>query len=305
VTVDVATGEIVPARPSAARTLDVLREQIAPKANDDELHWLAAVSSRLDLDPIAGHIVLIPRYDNRLGRDVHRPQITADGRLVLADRTGELEGFDGPEWTGPRNKDGSHTWLEVWDDEDPEAMPYAARVFVHRRGRSLPANGTVRWREFVQTDKAGKPLSTWAKMPSHMLGKVALSLGLRRAFPGILTGDDIYDDFVPFERERDQDPPDGQRTTGGGTSRNPPPRRVSTGPPPPSPAAADELVKRIGALSREDHHAFGEWQHSRRFSNAPAEWSSAVRGQIARELDRVEAQAKDDAEAYDDAQADE
>ena len=183
-------------------SLDVLKDQLAPNATDDELRYLGAVAQRLGLDPIAGHIVLIPRWDSRLGRDVHRPQVTADGRLVLADRTGELEGFDGPEWCGPRNPDGSHTWLDVWEGDDP---PHAARVFVYRAGRR-PANGTVRWSEFAQRDRQGRLTGLWAKMESHMLGKVALSLGMRRAFPGIVPIDaDLDDDLADIERRPEPD----------------------------------------------------------------------------------------------------
>jgi hypothetical protein len=285
------------------RAVDVLREQLAPQASDAELEYLAQVGQRLGLDPIAGHIVLIPRWDSRVKKMVHRPQITADGRLVLADRTGELDGFSGPEWTGPREKDGSHAWVDVWDEDFP---PHAARVFVYRKGRSHPVNGTVRWFEFAQTDSNGNVLPTWKQMPSHMLGKVALSLGIRRAFPGIIPTDldvEVHDDFEPYEREStpDEGGADQQPTSEGRTPGIPPSRRAPAGSGTvPSPASAEALVARIGALSREDHHAFGEWQHSRRFSNAPAEWSSAVRGQIARELDRVEAEAAADAQAYDD-----
>jgi hypothetical protein len=171
-----------PARPEARSALDVLREQIAPDASDAELEYLAQVAARYQLDAIAGQVVLYPRYDRRLGRKVHRPIVTAEGRHVIAERTGELEGIDGPQWCGPRNPDGTHTWLDVWDYDE---APHAARVFVHRRGR-LPFNGTVRWAEFAQYDGSGNLTPTWRQMPSHMLGKTALSLGLRRAFPGLI-----------------------------------------------------------------------------------------------------------------------
>jgi hypothetical protein len=181
------------------RLLDTLREQIAPEANDEELAWLAAVGQRLDLDPIAGQLVLIGRWDSRIGRKVHRPQITVDGRLLLAQRTGEYNGADGPEWTGPRNERGEHDWVEVWDGDTP---PHAARCIVYRKGRDHPANGTVRWQEFAQwTGTPPRLMPTWASMPSHMLGKVALSLGLRRAFPDVIPADaDVDDDFAPYER---------------------------------------------------------------------------------------------------------
>ena len=184
-------------------SLDTLRDQIAPKASDDELRYLGAVAQRLGLDPIAGHIVLIGRFDSRLSREVHRPQVTADGRLVLAERTGQYHGYDGPEWCGPRNKTGGHDWVDVWDDDDP---PHAARVIVHRSGWR-PTNGTVRWAEFAQKQKSGQLAPTWQQMPAHMLAKVALSLALRRAFPGVVPVDaDLDDDLADVERRSDDAP---------------------------------------------------------------------------------------------------
>ena len=47
--------------------LNLIRDQLAPGAPDDELAWFGAVADRLELDPFAGHIVLIPRWDNRVG----------------------------------------------------------------------------------------------------------------------------------------------------------------------------------------------------------------------------------------------
>jgi hypothetical protein len=73
----------------------------------------------------------------------------------------------------------------VWDDDDD--WPYAARVLVYRHDWTRPANGTAKWSEFHQTigGAGGSQVLSpfWRRMPSHMLGKVAESLALRRAFP--------------------------------------------------------------------------------------------------------------------------
>ena len=187
-------------------SLDTLREKIAPKAGPDDLRYLGAVAQHLGLDPIAGHIVLIPRWDSRLGREIHRPQVTTEGRLVLAERTGQLEGFDGPVWCGPSDSKAGRppVWVEVWDDDDP---PHAARVLVYRRGWR-PINGTVRWAEFAQRDRGGKLLALWDQMKAHMLGKTALNLALRRGFPGIIPTDaDLDDDFPDIETPQAVDGP--------------------------------------------------------------------------------------------------
>jgi phage recombination protein Bet len=169
--------------------LNTIRDQLAPGASDAELQWFGQVAQRLDLDPFRGQIVLIPRWDNRVKRNVYRPQVTVDGRRALATRTGQLTGIEGPWWTGPRNERGELNWQELWDNDNEP--PYAARVFVYRFGWVKPANGTAKWSEFAQwvRPKDGDPflVPTWAAMPAHMLGKVAESMALRRAFPEVIS----------------------------------------------------------------------------------------------------------------------
>jgi hypothetical protein len=177
-------------------TVKVLREQLGVyDAREEELRHFARVCTALELSPFAGQIVLIGRHDRRAARVVYRPQITVDGRRARAERTGLLDGIDGPEWCGPRRFDETGDrlprpklpleWEDVWTDD--EAFPYCARVLVLRKDWSRPANGTAKWSEFAQyvpAPNGGQKLSPfWYRMPSHMLGKVAESLALRRAFP--------------------------------------------------------------------------------------------------------------------------
>jgi phage recombination protein Bet len=171
-------------RAGSSHPIAVLRDQLAPEASDQELAFFAQVCARLDLSPFADQIVLIGRYDNRLKRKVHRHQITVAGRRTLATRTGRLAGIEGPVWCGPRNARGELEWTDVWDDD--ERPPYCARVLVYVKDWVTPANGTAKWSEFVQTDQGGVPTVMWRRMPSHMLGKVAESMALRRAFPDVI-----------------------------------------------------------------------------------------------------------------------
>ena len=120
-------------------TTQTLREQFAPNATDVELSYFAAVAAHLDLDPWAGHIVLIPHWDKRAGHNVYRPTMTVAGRRFIAERSGRLVAIDGPYWCAPRwvDDDGNRgplEWLEVWDLDGP---PYAARVLVHVAGWEL------------------------------------------------------------------------------------------------------------------------------------------------------------------------
>jgi len=188
-------GDLTPARGSSE--LEILRQQFAPNAGDEELAYFAKVSNHLALDPWAGHICLM-----EIG-GAHRPTITVAGRRFIADRTGRLRGIVGPEWRGRTIvlEDGTKDrppYEEDWEPEDPEAdpYPYAARCLVLRSDWDRPANGTALWSEFSRwtkrwedrkTGEVTEPhlFETWARMPSHMLGKVAESMALRRAFPEV------------------------------------------------------------------------------------------------------------------------
>lgn len=189
---------------------------IAPKASDAELRVYAQVCVRLQLDHFAGQICLMPFWDRDapndkggLGRFVHKHAITVAGRRVIASRTGLLDGIDGPVWCGPREhstdceggcdgtgfvdedkpcKKGELVWREVWDDEGD--YPYAARCLVYVKGQSHPYNGTTKFSEFAQFQRPkdnapARLMPRWEAMPSHMIGKAAESLGLRRAFPEV------------------------------------------------------------------------------------------------------------------------
>jgi len=188
-------GDTTPAR-VGSNELEILRQQFAPNAGDDELAYFAKVSNHLALDPWAGHICLM-----EIG-GAHRPTITVAGRRFIADRTGRLRGIEGPAWRGRTVvlEDGTKLrppYEEDWEPDDPEdPYPYAARCLVLRSDWDRPANGTALWTEFSRwtkryedrkTGEVTEPhlFETWARMPSHMLGKVAESMALRRAFPEV------------------------------------------------------------------------------------------------------------------------
>lgn len=246
------------------RSIAVLRDQLAPDASDAELQFFAQVCARLELSPFADQIVLIGRYDKRLGRKVHRHQITVAGRRTLAARTGRLVGIEGPVWCGPRER-GELIWREVWDEDVP---PYCARVLVHVKDWQVPVNGTAKWDEFAQTDGAnGLPLPLWRQMPSHMLGKVAESMALRRAFPDVI--EPALEGF-PAAIDSDDvevaelteaaavnaiaDPPPGSSSPPG----SPPPQPAATVPPDWRPTSRDQSKahKAIAALGEPERDVF-------------------------------------------------
>ena len=240
------------ARSSSAN--DRLRQQFAPAATDGDLAYFAKVCRHLQVDPWAGHIALIGRLDGKTGELVHKPTLTVAGRRFIAQRTGRLRGIIGPQWCGPRPHAGAPLeWLEVWDQD---GYPYAARCLVLVADWDTPANGTVKWSEFAQRARTGGLTPTWHDMPSHMLGKVAESLALRRGFSEVASAVAIVegdDDDASLSREVEAEayiPPPAD-----------PPPEVETptvtvpGPaagPPPAGRPGPGLVARVEALDTEN-----------------------------------------------------
>lgn len=258
------TGQQLAPTTNRSATTQTLREQFAPNATDTELSYFAAVAAHLELDPWAGHIVMLPHWDKKLGHNVFRPTMTVAGRRFIAERSGRLRGIDGPQWCGPRatSTDGSRgplEWLEVWDGE---GEPYAARVLVYVAGWELPVNGTVKWDEFAQRyqTEPRNLLPTWEQMPSHMLGKTAESLALRRAFPEVAAAvafmgpeDGDEDTTITAEVSADVPASDSRITTD----------TPEMGPPTPpadrAPAPIDLEPDRTPARRKARHDAVPDW----------------------------------------------
>ena len=158
----------------------LIREKLAPKADDADLSLFAALCQRTGLDPFRNQIYLVGRWDSRLQKEVYRPQVSIDGLRLIAQRSGEIDGQDGPYWCGP---DGA--WRDVWLSPD---RPSAAKVTVFRKGCRAGFTGVATLTEYMQTGKDGKPSGLWGKMPSVMLAKCAESLAIRKAFPQELSG---------------------------------------------------------------------------------------------------------------------
>lgn len=186
-----------------------------------QLALFVQVCSRTGLDPFAKQIHPVFRKakvkrDNKWVEEVQMTiQVGIDGYRLIAQRTGDFEGFTAAEWCDELGE-----WCDVWLNDDKP--PTAARVGVWRRGFREAVTFTARYKEYVQTkdayedgERTGAKTanSMWAKMPANMLRKCAEAGALRAAFPqecsGIYVdaedgaGDHVWDATV----ERDTPPP--------------------------------------------------------------------------------------------------
>jgi len=122
---------------------------------------------RTKLDPFSAQIYLVKK-----GR--YTIQTGIDGYRIIAQRTGEYAGQEGPFWCG-RNGQFRDIWLE-------EAHPAGAKVGIYRKGFIKPVWGVATWSSY------GNNSLMWQKMDDGMLAKCAEALGLRKAFPDDLAG---------------------------------------------------------------------------------------------------------------------
>jgi phage recombination protein Bet len=169
----------MPAPEYSTEQIKLLAETVAKGCDQNELAFFLQVAKLKRLDPFTGQIHVVKRWDSSLGKEKISIQTGVDGYRAIASRTGDLAGIDDPEY-----------------DSEVEEHPNWSKITVYRYGRGdekVPYRATARWGEYVQTYKDKqtgelKPNPMWKRMPYLMLGKVAESLALRKAFPDELSG---------------------------------------------------------------------------------------------------------------------
>lgn len=176
----IATPTTIVASSLNREQIDLLKRTVAKGTTDDEFAFFIQTANRLGLDPFSKQIHAVKRWSRDEQREVMAIQIGIDEFRAIADRTGELDGIEGPFYCGP-----DIVWREAWLENTP---PAAAKVIVYRKGVSRPFTGVARYKSYVQTNREGKPNAMWQRGDDFMLGKCAEAVALRRGFPMQLSG---------------------------------------------------------------------------------------------------------------------
>jgi hypothetical protein len=191
--IDAADVEVV----LSNRDLDMIRRQVnIPKGGrpptDLELEDFARYCMANRLNPFDRQIYLAC-INSRW-----QPFTGVHGRLVIALRTGEVQGMEGPFYCRRRvgvERDNPPHWDELWDDDGP---PHAAKFVVYRKGWTRFPVGIAPWRYY------NKNTPSWQSNPPLMLGYKAITRALNLVFP----------DVMPPAADRGDDEPDIDESTG-------------------------------------------------------------------------------------------
>jgi len=163
------TGQAVPAIPEipTKTILDYLAATgLSPELTEAERSQFVSTCQAFGLNPWKREV-----YATVYGEgDYHHFSVIVGYEVYLkrAERTGCLDG-----WSSRIEGSGN----------DMKAI-----VEIHRRDWSTPLVHEVYFVEAVQKKKDGTPTSFWSKMPRFQLKKVAISQGMRLAFPDELGG---------------------------------------------------------------------------------------------------------------------
>ena len=225
--------------------MKLVAETLCPGASIPEVKLFSNICDRVQLDPFSRQIYYI-RIQGRW-----TTVTSIDGLRVIAERSGQYAGQQGPFWCG---EDG--VWKEAWLSKE---APLAAKVVILKR---LPGGDLCETSAVAHASEYDSGRGQWAKgkMPILMLAKCAEALGLRKAFPNDMSG--IY-----TKEELDQAGGEDAPTV----AQNDKPAFVPRDPEPVSEKPADDLLATLAQRSSTPEAALIEQPVSVEAPVEPAE----------------------------------
>lgn len=162
-TTDVAVRTNGTAADFTREQIDLIKQTVAKNTTDAQLKLFLYTARTRGLDPLLKQMHAVERKGEMA------IQVGIDGLRLIAARTGDYAGNDEPVFI------------------EGDKYPSKATVTVWRlvQGERRAFTDSAYWAEFYPDDSSG---FMWRKLPHVMLGKVAESRALRKAFPHETSG---------------------------------------------------------------------------------------------------------------------
>ena len=176
----------------------IIKNQFFPQsATVADMQYCIGVAKAFNLNPILKQIYFVPRRSNVNGQWIEKvePLAGRDSFLTLAHRTGKFAGIE--------SKVEIKETPIVVDGKWTRQNDLVATATVYRKDTERPFVVSVNYREYVQTNKDGKPTQFWASKPETMLKKVAESQVLRKAFDitGLYAEEEYEERYINSDRK--------------------------------------------------------------------------------------------------------
>lgn len=182
--------------------VEVIRDLIAPGADDAELAVFLRIAQKYDLDPFTKQIYAIK--NEKRPQDPAIIMVSRDGFLAIAERSGVFDGMhSGVVKEGDTFRPGRDEAFHEYGAERGKIL--AAFAYVYRTDRRYPSSFVAPWAEYGAPntrDAQGKvkTWSPWAKYPSALIVKVAEANALKRAFTVTgVSSEAVTDDTEPYD----------------------------------------------------------------------------------------------------------
>ena len=168
-----------------------------PNTTVSDMKYCMSVAKTFNLNPILKQIYFVPRRSNVNGQWIEKVEAVCgrDSYLTLAHRTGKFAGIES-------KVEIKETPIMV-DGKWTRQNDLVATATVYRKDTERPFVVSVNYREYVQTNKDGKPTQFWASKPETMLKKVAESQVLRKAFDitGLYAEEEYEERYINADRK--------------------------------------------------------------------------------------------------------